>query len=429
VQAGPSAPPTARPAKPSAPRPSRPKPSRPDEPPTKKAPRAEPAPEPPRPKPRPKPVRPEEFAWAFPEEPRSEGLISPLSAAPAVDETGRVFVHLNQRLYALEESDGEPKICWEYVTGSRAPGPVVVAPDGTLRLHCSDGSLHCLTFEGKQVYMPASVGEPLGYAAPVADADGNTWISAVDGGLIKIDADGKSARKRYFRSRQKLNAPGVIHQGALYIGSEDGYLFAIRLDDRSGTNLFDHVAEQGYTGWYIHSWPAVSEDGNLIVAGRDECLYGFAASGKLLWKTEIPGQMLASPVIDRQGQIYVGVSQSRRGQDPRGLLVCVDGNSHKIRWQHKAAGPVESTAVIGDDDVIYFGDNTGRIHAVDFQAKVRFTAKVGSPVRSAGTILGPNRVAFGLDDETLIVLKCSSASLAKAGWPKIGKTLGQCGLC
>ena len=382
--------------------------------------------EPPKPKPRPKPSRPEQFVWAFPEEPPESGA-APLVTAPAVDETGRVFVHLQGRLYAIEEEDGKPKICWEYVTSSHAPGPVVVAPDGTLRLHCSDGTLHCLSFEGKQTYPPVNVGEPLGFAAPIADADGNTWISALDGGLIKVDPEGR-ASDRYFRSRQKFDAPGVIHGGVLYIGSEDGYMFAVRLDDRRGENLFDHAAEQGYTGWYIHSWPALSDDGNLIVAGRDEHLYGFSPSGKRLFKTHLPGQALASAVIDRHGQVYIGVSQARRGEEPRGVLLCLDGNSHKIRWQYQAAGAVESTPVIGEDDVVYFGDNAGVIHAVDFRGTAKWTARVELPVRCAGTILGPERLAFGLEDGTLIVLKCSSPGLAQAGWPKVGKTLGQCGM-
>ena len=91
--------------------------------------------------------------------------------------------------------------------------------------------------------------------------------------------------------------------------------------------------------------------------------------------------MLGSPVLDRYGHIYAGVSQFPRGYEPRGLLVCLDGNSHKIRWEYRAAGAVESTPVIGDDDVIYFGDNAGEIHAVDLLGNGLWTAQVGSPVR------------------------------------------------
>jgi len=432
-------PPASAEAQPSAPAATPPAP-----PPTAQKPPAEPA-RPPKPKPEPKPARPEQFAWAYPEEP-PPGEPKPLTNAPAVDATGRIFLHVQGRLVSLQEQAGHPQVCWEYVTGSHAPGPTTLAPDGSIRLHCTDGCLHCVTSEGRQTWPPANVGQPLGYAAPVVDQHGNTFISAFGGGLIKVDVEGKvqppggggyvrmpyppTARRpgRYFRSRQKFDAGGVIHRDVLYVGSEEGYMFAVRLDEQRGTNLWDHAAQRGHAGWYVRCWPAVTDDGTLVVAGRDEHLHGFAPDGTETWRTEMPGQTLASPVIDPLGQIYVGLCQSRRGQEPRGGLVSVDGNSHKIRWQYQAAGPVESTPVIGDDGVIYFGDNAGLVHAVDLSGKALWTAQVGSAVRSAGTIIAPERVAFGLDNETLVVLKCSSKGLASAGWPKIGGTLGQSGL-
>jgi len=389
-------------------------------------------PKPPEPKPRPKLVRPPQFAWAYPEE-SPPGEPKPLTNAPAVDATGRIFLHVQGRLVSLQEQAGRPQVCWEYVTGSHAPGPATLDGDGSIRLHCTDGCLHCVTSEGRQTWPPANVGQPLGYAAPVVDQQGNTFISAFGGGLIKVDVQGKvlppgGRPGRYFRSRQKFDAAAVIHQDVLYVGSEEGYMVAIRLDEQKGRNLWDQTAERGHAGWYVRCWPALTENGTLVVAGSDEHLHGFAPDGTETWRTEMPGQTLASPVIDPLGQIYVGLSQSRRGQQPRGGLVSVDGNSHKIRWQYQAAGPVESTPVIGDDDVIYFGDNTGLVHAADLSGKALWTAQVGSAVRSAGTIIAPERVAFGLDNETLVVLKCSSRGLAPSGWPKIGGTLGQCGL-
>ena len=137
----------------------------------------------------------------------------------------------------------------------------------------------------------------------------------------------------------------------------------------------------------VRSAPLVTSDKVVVVAGQDDCLYGVAPVGALAWKTQMPGQILGSPVADRNGHIYLGVSQAPRGMDPRGVLVCIDGNSHKVRWEYRTAAPVESTPAIGDDDVIYFGDNGGIIHAVNFSGKAEWTADVGSPVRSAGTFL------------------------------------------
>jgi outer membrane protein assembly factor BamB len=381
----------------------------------------------PKPRARPAPLRPEQFVWAYPDQPPYEDQATALRTAPAVDAAGTIYLHVGGRLVALVEEAGRPRVVWEYVTGSHVPGPIVTAPDGTVRLHCSDGLLHCLTESGKQRWAPATVGGPLGWAAPVVDPAGNTWISAYDGGLIKVDPEGRIPAHRFFRCRQRLDSAGIVHQGVLYLGSDDGYVFAVDLSRHAGRNLWNHAAELGHTGWFINSSPALSADQILVVAAGDEHLYGFTLDGQAAWRVKMAGQLLGSPVIDRHGHLYVGVSQSTRGQKPRGLLVSVDGNSHKIRWEYAAAGPVESTPVIGDDDLLYFGDNAGVIHALDFRGSPQWTARVEAAVRSAGTIVAPQRLAFGLDDETLVVLRCSSAGLAGSGWPKIGRTLGQCG--
>jgi outer membrane protein assembly factor BamB len=366
--------------------------------------------------------------WWFPDDLLPEEQAIPLRNAPAVDASGRVFLQYQDRLVALVEEDKKPKLLWEYVIGSRAPGPVVLGPQDTLRLHCCDGYLHCLdAATGKQVWSPASVGDPLGYAVPATDRDGNTWISSPDGGLHRIDSRGRIQKPQFFRSRQKFDSPALVADGVLYVGSELGYMFAIDLLGDRGTNQWNQAADQGYVG-VVRSAPLLMSDGTIVVAGQDECLSGLAPIGTLAWKTQMPGQILGSPVADRHGHIYLGLSQTPRGMDSRGLLVCIDGNSHKVRWEYRTTAPVESTPVIGDDDVVYFGDNAGVIHAVNFSGKAQWTADVGSPVRSAGTLLGPKRLAFGLDNESLVVLDCSSVGLAAEGWPKVGRTLGQNGM-
>ena len=145
-----------------------------------------------------RPPRPEQLVWAFPEQPDPEDQAIPFRNAPAVDDAGRMFLQLRDRLVAIEESAGKPKMLWEYVIG-KPPRAGRARPEPTLRLHCSDGYLHCLdAATGKQVWSPASVGEPLGYAVPVVDRDGNTWVSSHDGGLAKVDYQGRIQKPARF---------------------------------------------------------------------------------------------------------------------------------------------------------------------------------------------------------------------------------------
>lgn len=415
------------PQQPATPQPSRPAAKLPVRPAARPKPTQKPEP-PKRERVRPVPIRPAPFVWAYPAEPPYEDEAQPMRHAPAVDQSGQAYLCRQGRLVAIVEEQEQAKIVWEYVVGSHVPGPVVLASDGTLRLHSADGYLHAVTAAGKQAFAPVHLGQPLGWAAPVVDTAGNTWISAYEGGLIHVSPEGKMSPQRFFRSRQKFDSAGIVLDGVLYVGSEDGYLFAIQLDEGKGVNRWNQAIDQGYTGGSLNSSPAAAEDGGVIVvAARNEWLFGFTPTGATIWSTRLPGQMLGSPVIDRHGNVYVGVSQFPRGRQGRGQLVSVDGNSHQIRWQYEANGPVESTPAIGDDDVVYFGDNASTLHAVDLQGSAVWTAKVEAPARSTTTILAPERVAFGLDNDTLVVLRCSAKGLSPAGWPKYRRTTSQSG--
>ena len=153
----------------------------------------------------------------------------------------------------------------------------------------------------------------------------------------------------------------------------------------------------------------------------------------------MPGQMLGSPVLDRYGHIYVGVSQLPRGYESRGLLVCLDGNSHKIRWEYRAAGAVESTPVIGDDDVIYFGDNAGAIHAVDFLGNGLWTARgrLSGPLGRHDSRARPRGLRPGRRDAGRVALffrrpgrrpagRSSAARWGRAGRNRVFASLRDC---
>ncbi len=372
-----------------------------------------------------KPTAPGDVAWRYPTLVPGQETSPALRNCPAVDSQGRIFAAIGREVVALEEQQESIRVLWKYPASGHIPGSPALGADGRIRVHAGDGMLHCVTERGEPAWPPVAVGEPLGWASPLVDAESNTWICAYGGGLIKVDPRGARKNATSFRSRQKLDSTGLIHGHTLYVGAENGFVYAIDLAGSSGKCVWDQAADRGKTEWFINSAPAMSPRGELIVAGRDEYVYGFALDGTQLWRLHIRGQMLASPVIDAAGNIYVGVGLLERGEPGQGKLVGVHGQSHCIRWEYEAAGPVESTPVLADDGTIYFGDNSGAIHAVDAEGKRRWTRSVGSAVRSAGTIPAANRVIFGLDDGTLVALLTSSRRLATGGWPKYMGDLAQ----
>jgi outer membrane protein assembly factor BamB len=345
-------------------------------------------------------------------------------SCPAVAQ-GTCYLSVDHKLLALNAMSQE--VLWEYPTGGPIPGsPTFVANQG-IRVHSSDRHLHCVDTQGKARWQPVHVGQPLGWASPVVDEAGNTWISAYTGGLIKVDGQGRTSGKLFLRSFTKFDSTGVIYNGFLYLGGEDACVHAIGLDGERGTQSWDHEGRRGRTGWFINSALAFGPGPTLVVASHDNQVHFFSLDGQALGAVTLAGEILGSPIVGPDFAVYVGVSDTRRAGTGAGSLVCIDGKERRVLWAYAAAGPVESTPVLGNDGIVYFGDNAGVIHAVDRSGKACWTESVPAPVRSPGTVIWNERLAFGLDDGRVAVLQCSSKGLAK-GWPKFLGTAGQSGV-
>ena len=365
--------------------------------------------------------------WQFPEVPPAASKRRPLRNCSALASNGNLIAAIGAKVVALKEADGKAQAVWSYAAGGRIPGSPALGDDDAVYIHSADGLLHCLGADGEQAWAPANVGKPLGWASPVIDEKRNIWICGYSGGLMKLNADGSHINRRFFRSREKFDSTGALYDGVFYVGSDDGFVYAIKLEDRRGHNLWDQKENRGLTDWFVNSAPAIGPGPTIVACSRDDCVYAFSAEGEQSWKTRVNGQMLASAVIDGEGHVFVTVSRTHRGEKGSGALVCISGNSHQVEWEYPTDAPCESTPVVGDDKIVYFGDNSGIIHAVDSEGNRVWTASLGSPVRSAGTIPWPRRVVFGLDNETLVALECSSQGVVTAGWPKYMGTLSQSG--
>lgn len=364
------------------------------------------------------------IAWRWPTLVPGDPVCQPLRNCPCIDSQSQIYAAIGSSLICLRPAGSTVEVVWEYRAGGNIPGSPVLGADGVVRVHAADGRLHAVDGRGAAAWAPVTVGEPLGWASPIVDQAGNTWLCADAGGLLRIDARGTRDAVAFFRTRQRFDSTALLVNGVLYVGCEDAFVYAIALG-KTGKSLWDPLAGRGKTAWFVNSAPAPGPEGSIVVAGRDEFLYFFALDGEPLRKVHIRGQMLGSPIVDGDGNVYVGVSLLERGHRPAGKLVCVNGSAGYISWEYEALAPVESTPVLAADGVLYFGDNAGSIHALDRNGRRQWSAQVGSAVRSAGTLCQPSQVLFGLDDGTLVALVCSSGELASGGWPKLLGTLSQ----
>lgn len=204
--------------------------------------------------------------WRF--EARGPFLLS----TPAIDSDGTAYVgSLDDHVYAVA-ADGRMR--WDYATENDVSSSPVIGDDGTIYFGSDDEHVHAISRDGARrwrtdvdgyVRAPVALGRrgdvlaavygprprvvsldahdgterwsfpvtvsstsEVGVASgPLVDADGNIYFGAHDDFVYSLDADG-ALRWIHQTGGDIDSSPILTPQGLLLVGSDDGYLYAIR---------------------------------------------------------------------------------------------------------------------------------------------------------------------------------------------------------
>jgi len=147
------------------------------------------------------------------------------------------------------------------------------------------------------------------------------------------------------------SSPAIGFDGTVYIGSDDGKVYA--LDGSTGAKKWEFL-----TGNRIGpSSPCIGFDETVYIGSYDSKVYALeGTTGAKKWEFLTGGQVSASPAIGRDGTIYIGSSD--------GKVYALDGVTGAKRWEYLAAGGVASSAAIGVDGTVFVG-SSARVYALD----------------------------------------------------------------
>jgi outer membrane protein assembly factor BamB len=180
------------------------------------------------------------------------------------------------------------------------------------------------------------------------------------------------------------SSPALLH-GTLFVGSTDGFLYA--LEAESGALLWTFDA-----GAPIASSPAVTE-GVVLLGSRDGVLHGVSASdGAPMWRLETgPDLPLA---WGYEGWDYITSSPTLAGGTAYwgsgdGNVYAVDPQTGRERWRFDTGGRIRSTPAVAEG-LLVIGNSDGFVFGLD--------ARSGEPIwrfETAGVRL--NSADFGFD--------------------------------
>lgn len=137
-----------------------------------------------------------------------------------------------------------------------------------------------------------------------------------------------------------------------------------------------------------------------------------AATGQLNWRSEMGGELSASPVAD-QHAVYVATETGKTESGARratGALRSVGREGGVTQWMRTLAMPLRGSLTLGNG-TLFGGASDGKIYAFDKgSGQVRWTYAYGAPLNSQ-PVVSASHVYIGSEDGNLLALDENTGKL------------------
>ena len=249
-----------------------------------------------------------------------------------------------------------------------------------------------------------NISSPIG-SSPAIGPDGTIYIGADDGKLYAIYPNG--TLKWSFKTGDKItSSPAVARDGTIYVGSYDGYVYAIH---PNGTMKWKFK-----TISHIHPSPVIDASGIVYIAACYDAswhgeLYAFYPNGTLKWKFRPPTSgswIYSSPAIGENGEIIFGDSTN-----PDGVLWALNPENGSVIWRCTLPSPfgendISSSPAIDKNGMIYVGgSNTNRyLWAVYPNGTIAWHYDTGGLVPSSPAIGSDGTIYIGSYSDKLFAI-------------------------
>jgi outer membrane protein assembly factor BamB len=185
-----------------------------------------------------------------------------------------------------------------------------------------------------------------------------------------------------FKAAGPVKSSPAIVQDRVFIGSDDGNLYALALADGKKVWAFKTAGE-------VESSPLVLE-GRVFVGSSDAFLYALeAGSGKLVWKYETGDKILGAPNWVKSGQKTWVLAGSYDFK-----LHCVDAASSRTNWVYETGNYINGSPAVANG-LTAFGGCDGLLHVISL-AEGKQVKEVEAGAYIAGSVaLADGRAYFG----------------------------------
>ncbi len=190
------------------------------------------------------------------------------------------------------------------------------------------------------------------WASPSIGSDGTIYVGSEDGNLYALDPNGLTMKWAFATGGKITSSPAVSHDGTVYVGSGDKKIYAVKPDGTkkweylAGEEAFSNVAIAADETIYVVSGSLTIPVGSITLRGAGiggaGKLYSFSQDGTRRWEYTSNGWNQASPIVGPDQTVYVRENRkilsfdsggNKKGEfsfDPNSVMIPVVGGSSPL---------------------------------------------------------------------------------------------------
>ena len=229
---------------------------------------------------------------------------------------------------------------------------------------------------------------------PAIGPEGTIYVGSDDGYLYAVNPDG-TLKWRYEVGYSVKTPPAVGNEGTIYFGgAEDAFIDNLYALNPDGTLKWKYNEE----GFSISSGSsiAIGADGTVYVTPQGNRLYALSPNGALKWRYKVEGDLPAiygSPAVGPDGTIYFGASENTWNNVDYFYAVNPGGT---LKWKHKT-GTVSAPPAIGSDGTVYIGSWDNYFYALNPDGILKWRYDTGGHIGASPVIGSDGTIYIAVD--------------------------------
>jgi outer membrane protein assembly factor BamB len=273
---------------------------------------------------------------------------------PAMGPDNSIYLSTNSNyVFSIIDITTVASLKWKYQlpAGGNCSTSPILDTSGNIYIGTNNGYIYKLIDNITNASLAWSYQDLSGGAitnAPALDISGKHLSYTIGSNIRVLDIRNTPILKWSHTTNEIYGSPSIRNNNTVYVGTSAGSVYAY--DISNGSDIWPQAVNLNDTQL---SAIAVANNNYIYLNSRNGLNFIDSSNGALDWVyTGTAGGSI--PTLDANNNVYFGTSNN--------YLYCVNPSNRVKLWEYPLGGAIQATPVIGKDGHIYVGANDGKLY-------------------------------------------------------------------